>query len=307
MGLLSLIAALLLEQWRPLSERRFLFAPVARYAAFLERQFNAGEPQHGVLAWMVAALPLTLAAWLAYALLAQVSPLAALAFNIAALYVTMGFRQFSHYFTDIHLALKENDLARARELLGAWRGHDCGALPSEDIVRLAIEEALAASHRHVFAVIFWFIVLPGPSGAVLYRVTEYLKRRWGEAGTPELAAFGGFSARALGLLDWLPARLSAITFAIVGDFEDAIFCWRTQAQGWPEPAMGIVLAAAGGAMGVTLGNPYICEDVAVERPELGVGDEPEVGFLDSTVGLVWRSLVLWLAMLFVISVAGALG
>ncbi|CAH2904295.1 MAG: Similar to cobalamin biosynthesis protein CbiB [uncultured Paraburkholderia sp.] len=34
--------------------------------------------------------------------------------NVAVLYFTLGFRQFSHYFTDIHLALNNDDVPRAR-------------------------------------------------------------------------------------------------------------------------------------------------------------------------------------------------
>ncbi len=305
MGLISLIAALLIEQWRPLADRRYLHSSVTRYANFLERQFNAGEAQHGIVAWLIAVLPPVLLAWIVYAMLMRASPVLALAWNMLALYLTMGFRQFSHYYTDIHFALKQDDLARARELLAAWRGHTCADLSREEVTRLAIEEALAASHRHVFAVIFWFILLPGPSGAVLYRLAYFLKARWGLPESQELAQFGHFAVQAFDALDWLPVRFTAAAFAVVGDFEDAIFCWRTQAAKWPDPALGIVLAAGAGALGVRLGNPIVCEGLVVGRPELGLGEEADTGFLDSTIGLVWRALVLWLLMLMLLGIASA--
>jgi adenosylcobinamide-phosphate synthase len=306
MALISLIIALLLEQWRPLSDRRYLHTAVSQYAGYFEHQFNAGEKQHGVIAWMVAVLPPVLGAWLIYALLAYVNPLLALAFNVAALYFTMGFRQFSHYFTDIQTALKEEDLPRARAILAQWRGHSCDDLSMDDVVRISIEQALRASYGNVFAVVFWFVLLPGPAGAVLYRLSQYLDQRWGRGIQPDLSVFGAFSARAFVLIDWLPARLTALTFAIVGDFEDAIYCWRTQAARWAEPTLGVVIAAGAGALGVKLGNPYFCNGEPVERPELGLGDEPEVAHLDSTVGLVWRTLVLWLAMMFLLGIASVL-
>lgn len=310
MGLISLIAALLLEQWRPLAEQRHLSSQVTRYAGFLERQFNAGEAQQGVVAWFVAVLPPAILAWILHALLLYWSPtplgaLLALAFNVLALYLTMGFRQFSHFFTDIHLALKQDDLARARELLGAWRGHDCSDLSREEIARLAIEDALVASHRHVFAVVFWFVLLPGPSGAILYRLATFLSGCWGAPNNAEFAQFGRFSRQAFALLDWLPARFTAAAFAIVGDFEDAIFCWRTQAARWSDGALGVVLAAGAGAIGVRLGNPVVMHGAVVERPELGLGEEADSGFFDSTIGLVWRALVLWLLMLLLLGVARA--
>jgi len=305
MGLISLIAALLCEQLRPLADQRYLSAQVERYANFLERQFNAGEAQQGVVAWSVAVLPPVLLAWLMYALLIRWSPLLALGFNVLALYFTMGFRQFSHYFTDIHLALKQDELGRARELLALWRGHDCGDLSREEVARLTIEEALAASHRHVFAVVFWFVILPGPSGAILYRLAYFLRRRWGGSETPELVRFGRFARQAFEALDWPAVRFTAAAFAIVGDFEDAIYCWRTQAAKWSDRALGIVLAAGAGAIGVRLGNPVVIQGTVLERQELGLGEEADAGFFDSTIGLVWRALVLWLLMLLLLGIARA--
>jgi adenosylcobinamide-phosphate synthase len=306
MSLLSLIFALLLEQWRPLSDRRYLLSPLGRLATWLERHFNAGESQHGLIAWLVGVAPIVLGTWLVYALLWRVHVTLALAFNVLALYLTMGFRQFSHHFTDIHLALKQDDLESARRHLAAWRGHSCANLNTEEVVRLTIEEALAASHRNVFAVVFWFVVLPGPSGAILYRLTTFFHRRWGGSHDGELGRFGQFSSRAFALMEWLPARFTASAFAIVGDFEDAIFCWRSQAAKWMDPVLGIVIAAGAGALGVKLGMPFAQDGEIVERPEMGTGDEADVGFLDSTIGLVWRALVLWLVLLLVLGVAAIL-
>ncbi|HZR68062.1 MAG TPA: CobD/CbiB family protein [Burkholderiales bacterium] len=302
MSLAALVAALLLEQWRPLVERRYLFSLAARYAMFLEQQFNAGEAEHGAIAWLIAVLPPVLATWAVYALLWRVSPLLALAFNVVALYFTMGFRQFSHHFTEIHLALKQDDIARARDVLSQWLGQRCDELDREALVRITIEQALVASHRHVFGVVLWFVLLPGPSGAVLYRLAVFLKRRWAGAHT-DTGPFGRFSARALALLEWPALRATAVSFAIVGDFEDAVYCWRTQAASWPDPGLGIVLAAGAGAMGVKLGMPVSEHGGLVDRPPLGVGDDADTGFLDSAIGLVWRALILWLMLLLLLGLA----
>jgi len=98
-------------------------------------------------------------------------------------------------------------------------------------------------------------------------------------------------------------RLTACTFAIVGNFEDAIYCWRTQASSWPDPESGIVLASGAGALGVRLGMPVSQMEMSVERPELGIGDAADVDFMRSAVGLVWRALVFWLIMLLLLSLA----
>jgi len=305
MGFFSLLLALLIEQWRPLADRRSLFVPAERFAAFLEQQFNAGEAQHGIIAWLCAVLPVVLGTWLVYALLAHASPLLALAFNVGALYLTLGFRRFSHYFTDIQLALKEGDLERARSLLAAWRGHSCAELSVEEVSRLSLEEGIAASHRNVFAVAFWFMLLPGPSGAVLYRVSSFLRRRWAPERSAELEGFGRFPALAFQVLDWLPARFTAASFAVVGDFEDAAYCWRSQARQWADGSLGVVIAAGAGALGVRLGSPYICDGGVIERPELGIGEAADPGFLDSAVGLVWRALVLWMVVILALDLVRA--
>jgi cobalamin biosynthesis protein CobD/CbiB len=298
MGVIAIIAALVLEQWRPLGDRKAVAGALAGWADWLENTFNAGDARHGAIAWLIAVLaPLAVAGAL-YAALFWLNPFAALLLNIAALYLTLGFRQFSHSFTGIQAAIRDGDVDRARELIGAWRGESATHRSREEVVRLAIEEAIAASHRHVFAVLFWFVLLPGPSGAILYRLAVFLDRRWGGKGE-----FGRFARRALHVLEWPAARFTAAAFAVVGDFEDAIYCWRTQAAAWPDPHLGIVLAAGAGALGVKLGMPLTEVEGLQPRPELGLGEAADAAFLDSTVGLLWRALVLWVFVLIVLSLA----
>jgi adenosylcobinamide-phosphate synthase len=298
MGTLALIAALVLEQWRPLGERKALAGALAAWADWLERTFNAGEARHGTIAWLIAVLAPVAAALALYELLDWMSALAALLLNIGALYLTLGFRQFGHFFTGIQAAMRASDADRARELIGAWRGESATHRSGEEVARLAIEEALVASHRHVFGVLFWFMLLPGPSGAILYRLAVFLDRRWGGKGE-----FGRCARKVLYVLEWPAVRVTAAAFAVVGDFEDAIYCWRTQAAAWPDPQMGIVLASGAGALGVKLGMPLAEVEGLQPRPELGLGDAADAAFLDSTVGLVWRALVLCLFVLIILSVA----
>jgi adenosylcobinamide-phosphate synthase len=298
MSVLAIIAALVIEQWRPLGERKGVQGTLAAWAAWLEQTFNGGERRHGMIAWFVAVVPPVALAFAAHVLLASVHFLLALAFNIAVLYLTLGFRQFSHYFTDIQLALKEGDIERARNRLEGWRGASGVVRTREEVIRLSIEEALLASHRHVFGVLLWYLLLPGPTGAILYRLAAYFAWRW-----KELGGFGQFANRVFYLLEWPAVRLTAAAFAVVGDFEDAVYCWRTQARSWLDPNAGIVLAAGAGAMGVRLGMPVQEVDGMQPRPELGVGEAAEGPFLDSTVGLLWRAVVVWVFALALITVA----
>jgi len=88
----------------------------------------------------------------------------------------------------------------------------------------------------------------------------FLHDRWGTKTSPELERFSRFARLAFAALDWLPVRFTAAAFAVVGDFEDAVYCWRTQAANWPDPALGIVLASGAGAIGVRLGMPILAEE-----------------------------------------------
>jgi len=308
LSLVSLIFALLIEQVRPLPYRRVVFAPLAQLADTLDGLFNAGERRHGVLAWCLGVGGLVLVAAAVYAGLYALNPLLALAWNIVILYLTMGFRQFSHYYTDIQLALRMDDVPRARQLLAEWRGRPADGLSSGDIARLAIEEALVGAHRHVFGVLLWFILLPGPCGAVLYRASAVLAEHWSRRrDDPVLGNFGDFARRAFAAIDWLPVRATAAAFAVVGDFEDAVYCWRTQAEKWPDDSAGIVLACGAGALGVRLGMPVMESGEVADRADLGTGDEADVDFMQSAVGLVWRAIVLWLVLLLLLGLAGLVG
>jgi cobalamin biosynthesis protein CobD/CbiB len=306
MTFLTLAAALLLEQAWPLRAGNRVHFWFSQYALFLEGQLNGGEHRHGAMAWMLAVLPSIAIAAAVFHALFGVSPLAGWLWNVAVLHLTMGFRQFSHSFTEIQQALREGDLARARERLGDWRGESASEFNAGEVARVAIEQGLIASHRHVFGTVFWFVAL-GPAGAVLYRASALLADCWGKRTDPEYGEFGRFAARAFHWLDWLPARATAASFAIVGDFEDAIYCWRTQAAAWATPSHGILLASGGGALGVRLGDTLHQQESLQFRPELGIGDDADADFMQSAIGLIWRALVLWMFLIFLVSLAHALG
>lgn len=310
MSLFALIVALLLEQLHPLASRKHLHGWLAAYVNFFQQHFNAGEHRHGKTAWLLAVLPLLAGVITLFLFFYHAAhPIFAWVFNVLVLYLTMGFRQFSHYFTDIHQALRENKLEEARNILSRWSGMPAHEFDTEEIARITIEQALIASHRNVYGVIVWFVMfsvlgLGGAAGALLYRLGQFLRTRWGAEDNGE---FGSFAQRAFYVLEWLPIRLTAMTFAIVGNFEDTVYCWRTQAASWPDPEIGILLSSGAGALGVHLGMPVPQGGLPFDRPELGTGDDADVDFMQSAVGLVWRSVVFWIILLLLLTLASFLG
>lgn len=327
MSFFSLIAVFLLEQIQPLSFRRVVRNPIYALAAWLSKRFDAGAYQHGLLATLIALIPLALIVLLVYAALYALNPLFAWGFNVLVLYLTMGFRQFSHHYTAILEALESGDLSLARKLLADWR-YANGVPPSchgrpeetEEIARESIELALLGAHRHVFAVLLWFVVLPGPVGAVLYRVTGLLAAAWRQmepAVDGHRSAFPLFARRLYKLMDWLPARATAAAFAIVGNFEDAVYCARTEAKLWKDEATGIILASASGALGVRLSAQAVKTietDAYVDYPGLveeeadpPFGETAGIDYMRSAIGLVWRATVLWVLLLFLLGLASLFG
>jgi adenosylcobinamide-phosphate synthase len=306
MKFLALLAALLLEQVRPLHEDNRAYQWLGQYVAAVERYFNAGEYRHGVVAWTVFVGSIIAITALIFHALYALSALLGLLWGIAVLYLTMGFRRFSYHYTEIEQALRASDVSLAGERLGKWRGQSAGEFNATAIARVAIEQGLLASHRQVFGTMAWFVVL-GPAGAVLYRLAAMLEEKWGRRTDGEAAAFGRFATQAFYWIDWVPARLTAASLTVVGNFEDAAYCWRMQAHTWNPHADGIILASGAGALGVRLGSGVHVNGGLEPRPELGTGAEPDVDHMQGAVGLVWRALVLWMFLILVVSIAHALG
>ena len=329
MSFFAVLFALLIEQVKPLPRGNVVHDALTGWMRWTGRNFDAGRDHHAWVVWLITALVPALAAWCVHALLAYFNVLLALAWDVAVLYLTLGFRQFSHYYTDIRDALDRGDEAQARRLLSEWRHLDASELPRTELLRHVIEHSLLAAHRHVFGVFFWFVLLSsfglGPAGAVLYRMAEFASRYWAfksrTIDAPVNDRLMNLSQTLFNLLDHVPARLTAFGFAVVGNFEEAVTCWRRDAGLWKHPNEGIILAAAAGAVGVQLGGsaaPGVTPDRsktfdAGAAPEDGVAEgstpglPPVLGHLRSIVGLVWRSVVLWMLLLALLSLANLVG
>lgn len=329
MSFFAVLFALLIEQLKPLPRDNWVHDTLFAWVRWTGRNFDAGKPHHTWVVWCVSVLGPALLVCALYLLVAHYSLLLALAFNVGLLYLTLGFRQFSHYFTDIRDALDRGDENLARQRLAEWRHLDASELPRTEVLRHVIEHALLAAHRHVFGVFFWFVVMSalglGPAGAVLYRMAEFSSRFWGyrhrALEAPADDHLLALSRRLFQLIDHVPARLTAFGFAVVGNFEEAVGAWRRDAGLWLQPNEGIILAAAAGAVGVQLGGaaaPGVTPDRSKTFAAGGAADTteaqgstpgmpPQAGHLQSVVGLVWRSVVLWMLLVALLSLANVVG
>ncbi len=339
MSFFAVLLALIIEQLRPLPQGNPVHTGLVDWARWTSRNFDAGREHH---AWVVGLITVAVPSVVVSAiflLLNHYSVLLALLWNLMVLYVTLGFRQFSHYFTDIRDALEQGHDEQARHILQSWRLLDASDLPRDQLVRHVIEHALLAAHRHVFGVFFWFILGSslglGPFGAVFYRMTEFCSRYWAMKSVPLGAPINErlmqLSQWMFSWVDFVPARMSAAGFAVVGNFEEAVDCWRRYARLWKHSNDGALLAAAAGAVGLALGGPSAPQihtplpghDRASRSTAGGFaagalpdqsgsegstpGTPPQIAHLRVVVGLVWRSVVLWMMMLALLSLAHILG
>jgi len=350
MGFIALILALMLEQLRPLPRDNAVHRVAARVADAIAGATDTGERYKGVIGWCLAVGAAVLSILLAEWVLGAISAPLVLALHVVVLYHTVGFRQVSHAFSEIQLALAANDPEGARQALQRWIQQQdpefvAGDLPVPELCRTAISHALLTAHRHVFGPLFWYVLLPGAIGPVVYRAARFLADHWARGGHPPPAAaadpaapapgapavatpghepFGWFARQAFHWLDWLPVRLGALGFAIVGNFEDAVYCWRAAAANpGPDSQRRILLLTGGGALGVRLADPRTEAEMRgadaspegdAPGPAAGAAGgfewtaaEPDAGSLRSAVGLVWRSVVLWIVLFGMLTIANWLG
>jgi cobalamin biosynthesis protein CobD/CbiB len=293
-SLLALLACLLAQHAYPPKLRQSLTGFYGRMCLSAAKRLNAGDRNSGIVAWAALIAAVMIPAALVTALAAAIHPAVLWILDVAVLYVSLRFLTTTATLAAIEKSLREGDVAAAANRLALWQGEPLESADAGTVARLAAEHALREGHHGTFALLFWFLALPGPLGLVLYPLALRAAQSWEHLVDPDERDFGWFAARAFFVIDWIPQRLTASTFALVGDFEDALYCWRTQASQWLRPEEGIVLASGAGALSVRLGEPIPAGGGFVSRPGLGVGELAGEDALVSLEGLLWRALILWM-------------
>ena len=188
--------------------------------------------------------------------------------------------------------LAENDLVEARRRVGWMVSRDTTSLDEAGVARAGVESVLENGNDAVFGTMFWFLVAGGP-GALAFRLANTLDAMWGYR-TARFIDFGRAAARIDDLLNWIPARLTALSYALLGMTGQAIACWRAQAGAWDSPNAGPVMAAGAGALNVALGGAAVYHGQLETRPLLGAGGPPDAQSLRRAVRLVQRGVWLWI-------------
>ena len=302
-ALMVAAGALLLD--RVLGEPR-RFHPLAgfgRVASLIEAKLRnvATTPWRqrlsGVGAVMLLLSPFVLLSWF----VVQV-PTVGIVAKVLLLYLTLGGQSLGEHAQRVAAALGANDLDAARRCVGMIVSRDTAAMQPGDVARAAVESVLENGNDAVFGALFWFLVAGAP-GAVVYRLANTLDAMWGYR-TPRYLHFGWAAARLDDLLNYIPARLTALSYAVLGHTARARRCWWTQGRRWESPNAGPVMAAGAGALGVQLGGPAFYHGAHKQRPTLGEGLPATGDDIGRALSLVQRGVVLWLGLWFVAVLGG---
>ncbi|WP_323750361.1 adenosylcobinamide-phosphate synthase CbiB [Marinobacter sp.] len=269
--------------------------------ALIERSLNRCPQKSGpsiVSGGLAAVLLMVPVVALALAAQALLTGWVALVVQVVVLWLAIALRGLAEHGKAVSGALLQGNGEQAREAVGRIVSRDAGALSDSGVAAAAAESMLENGADAVFASLFWFLVA-GLPGVVLHRMVNTLDAMWGYRNERYLY-FGRFAARLDDLMNWMPARLTALTYALLGNTRLAMKCWFSQAKAWDSPNAGPVMAAGAGALAVSLGGPAPYASGIKQRPRLGCGPEATAQTVEGAIALVQRGVGLWLILLVVL-------
>lgn len=268
MKLIAILIALALEKWGGhLRPRRFIHGLSAWLTALVRRLGSSADGGFGV--FLVLAFPVLLFALIDFALSAMFEPLAIL-FAAVVLFACLGGHCLKESVEALADMLERGDEEGARIQASEITGRRVSE-QGDALIRVASEGLLIEANERVYGVLFWFIVL-GPAGAVLYRLSGSMERVIDDAGCGLLQASNRFHW----LLGWVPARLSAVGYAMAGSFGHATEHWSAHWQDNPDSNRAILISSGLGAL-------------------LALEADPPQDLLGETLALVTRAVAVWAA------------
>lgn len=216
-------------------------------------------------------------------------------FESFILYLTLGARSLIEHAQRVTDALSLKQLDEARIFTRYLVSRDTDTLTETELSRATIESTLENGNDAIFAPLFWFAIGGAPA-ALCYRLCNTLDAMWGYR-TTRYQYFGWAAARLDDVLNYLPARLTALTYACLGHFRIALQCWRTQASQCKSPNGGPVMCAGAGALALQLGGPTVYHGKLENCPLIGCGERPQASDIMLATRLVQRGIGLWLLII----------
>ncbi|GAB3515831.1 hypothetical protein MNQ95_04150 [Pseudoxanthomonas daejeonensis] len=243
--------------------------------------------RHGI--WLALLPPVLLVALLQFTLSGRLMGLVSLLFGVVVLVCTWGPRDLD---IDVEATLDASDPESRRARL-AQLAPEPGMVVAEGPALPG--RVMRSALRRWFAPLMWFFLL-GPAGALLYRLVE----RAAVADAALLPAENAAGTRVvLGWLEWPVAQLMVLALALAGNFDLVFRAWRAGGGDRWQAASGFLEAC---------GRAAVRGELAEEAADyLSEGQLPVAGELlelRDAMSLVWRMLLLWLALLALLVIAG---
>ncbi len=250
----------------------------------------------GILSWLLLVLPVPLLLWW---LQTVVSDNAAMVIAVVCLWFALGGNSLVQHARAVKTALQQQDMTLARQRVGMMVSRDTKKSDEAAISRATIESVLENGNDAIFAALFWFVLLGAP-GVILFRFANTLDAMWGYK-TVRFKAFGWMAARMDDGLNYIPARLTALGYALSGKTRLAWQCWQTQAVNWQGTNPGVVMAAGAGALAIQLGGGDYYHGSWRERPLLGTGKIAGANDIERAIQLLHKTLLVWLATIWLLA------
>lgn len=274
----------------------------SKIEATVRKQNGFSVRQQGVIAWVIAVIPLTLAVTALLVLAVQLSLALYVVLSSILVYLTLGGRSLVEHADNIYKPLQADDIESARYQVSLIVSRNTEKMSAQDITSSTVESVLENGNDAVFAPMFWFIVFGAPA-AVLFRLANTLDAMWGYKNEQYLN-FGRFTAKSDDVLGCIPARLTAIIYAFQGHFNKAITCWRTQAKTCKSPNGGVVMTTGAGALNIIIGGPTFYHGVLHDKEPMGCGELATWHAIPEASLLVTRGSFALGYILFVCAVVG---
>jgi adenosylcobinamide-phosphate synthase len=290
-SVVSLVLALLLDKLLGEPSRYHPLVGFGALAEAVEKFLYADSKLRGLLAMALLLVPLTLSLillqrWLDHWLV-----------DVIVLYLALGWQSLISHAQRVQEALLQSNIALARKNLGFMVSRETRALDETSIAKGVVESVLENGNDAIFGAIFWFMVAGAP-GVLVYRLANTLDAMWGYRNERYLH-FGWAAARLDDILNLVPARLTALSYALAGQYEVAMHCWKEQGWNWKSPNAGPVMAAGAGSLGLLLGGSENYHGQLQSRIKLGEGCEPDAQSIANAESLIQRSLLIWVLVLAV--------
>ena len=288
MSLLSVIFALIAESFiSRLSElRRFDF--FFRYVSWLRAKLPTFSFQNGSVSLVIVIAGILFAVWLVSAMLGNVLGLLGFLFGIAVLIFTIGPRDLEEDVQNINTAFENKDFEAANFYACQLSNRDISEPPLQ-LAQTIKEDILLQANIRMLGVFFWFILL-GPVGAVLFRLSCLLK----ENQQSENDDFANASRDLYQIVNWLPARICVLSYAVAGNFVDTMSYWNGLSDLWLRESEEFIVVSGIGALRY---------EQRIDRDD-HEGDELDITAIQHTLSLVKRAVIVWVVLLGLLTVTG---